>query len=341
MRNVAAVVVHYRTLGDTLECLESLLALQLPSEDSLSIVVVDNASNDGSFDQLLDWRSQRSALWSRMFTPTELPFGGCEASTCCLADSNRQIAIIKAAKNAGYAAGANIGLRFAMRHLSATDFWVLNSDLVFHPASLEHLLDASCGDRLAIYGVTLVYEDDPERVQVRGGAKLIPAIGRARHFGKHERVNASVGDPPEFDYIVGAAMFFSKAVLDEIGYLPEGFFLYYEETEWHARARARGIELVWVPEARIVHKEGRSTGASGGFRKLSDLSFRYIVRNSMLFTEARHPLWLSTVLLFNVFEALWHCTRGDLGKLNVLRQGLQDYWESRSRWQRELPASGD
>jgi GT2 family glycosyltransferase len=114
-----------------------------------------------------------------------------------------------------------------------------------------------------------------------------------------------------------------------------------EETEWCSRGRARGIGMVWVPQARIVHKEGRSTGAGGGFRRLSDLSFHYIVRNSMLFTEARHPFWLSTVLLFNVFEALLRCGRGDFRKPKVLVRGLRDYWNCRSKWQRELPVSGD
>lgn len=98
---------------------------------------------------------------------------------------------------------------------------------------------------------------------------------------------------------------------------------------------------MWVPEARLVHKEGRSTGAGSGFRRLSDLSFRFIVRNSMLFTEMRHPAWLMTVLLFNMFECVRHCCFGDFGKARVLVEALNEYWARRREFAREASALGD
>lgn len=341
MRSVNLVVVHYRTLKDTLECLESALTLDLPEATERRLIVVDNASQDGSWEGLLEWRKTRGCLWFREFGEDELPAGIAEATSHKLADGGWEVVLLRAKQNRGYAAGANLGLRRAMTDRSASDFWVLNSDVILDPQSLAYLLRKSEASAPAIYGSTLVYMDDPSMVQAAGGAVYIPPLGRSRHFGKRRRIDELSSEPPNFDYIVGAALFFPREVLEEIGFLPEEFFIYFEETEWCARALARGIKLVWVPESRMIHKEGKSTGAGSRFRTLSDLSFRYVVRNSLLFTETRHPIWLITVLAFNFYECLRHCAAGDFGKLRVLGEAVREYLALRPKWTREVSVLGN
>jgi hypothetical protein len=317
-----------------------VLRLDVSEDVRKTVIVVDNASEDGSWEELLAWRGNQRWLWSLEFPNADLPPGSVEGSTHRLVESGWDLTLLRAGQNRGYAAGANIGLRVALSDKSVSDFWVLNSDVVLEPSSLGHLLDRSAGHPQAIYGSTLLYHDDPTTIQAAGGAMYIPALGRSRHFGKLRKCDAAL-TAPKFDYIVGAALFFSREVTDEIGLIPESFYIYFEETEWALRARSRGIELVWVPEARLTHKEGRSTGAGRGFRRLSDLSFRYIVRNSMLFTEMRHPMWLMTVLLFNMFECARYCLRGDVGKLKVLVQALREYWSCRHQFAEGEEAFGD
>ncbi len=341
MRSVNLVVVHYRTLIDTLECLESALNLEFPGKTGRRLIVIDNASQDDSWGGLLEWQKTRRYLWSRALLLDELPAGVAEATSHKLADGGWEVMLLRAKKNHGYAAGANIGLRLAGRDPNASDFWVVNSDVILEPHSLVYLLRKSERSAPAIYGSTLVYMDDPLIVQAAGGAVYVPPLGRSRHFGKRRRLDQLSKEPPKFDYIVGASLFFPREVLDEIGFLPEEFFIYFEETEWCARARARGIDLVWVPESRMIHKEGRSTGTGSRFRNVSDLSFRYVVRNSLLFTGTRHPLWLSTVLAFNFYECLRHCTAGDFGKLRVLCDAVREYLAQRSNWMREISVLGD
>jgi GT2 family glycosyltransferase len=341
MRSVNLVVVHYRTLQDTLECLQSALALEISPNTGRRLIVVENASQDDSWEKLSEWRKSRGSLWSREIPQGDLPAGVAEGSSHRLPDGGWEVVLLRAKQNRGYAAGANLGLRFALSDATASDFWVLNSDLVLDSQSMAYLLRASDGRPPAIYGSTLVYFDNPSVIQVAGGAVYVPALGRSRHFGKKHRIDSLALEPPAFDYIVGAALFFPREVLTEIGYLPEEFFIYFEETEWCARARSRGIDLVWVPESRMVHKEGRSTGAGSRFRSMSDLSFRYVVRNSLLFTESRHPFWLSTVLAFNFYECLRHCVAGDFGKLHVLRDAVREYLALRPKWTRGVPAIGD
>jgi len=341
MRNVNLVVVHYRTLEDTLECLESALILETSQDTELRLIVVDNASQDGSWEELVEWRKRFGSLWSHVLHANELPAGVSEGAAHKLSDGRWEIVLLRAKQNHGYAAGANLGLRFATRDPHARDFWVLNSDVILDPHSLKYLLKGSKERPPAIYGSTLVYMDDPTMVQAAGGAVYLPPLGRSRHFGKRHRIDQLSSEPPKFDYIVGAALFFPREVLDQIGFLPEEFFIYFEETEWCARALPRGIDLVWVPESRMIHKEGKSTGAGSRFRMLSDLSFLYVVRNSLLFTEMRHPFWLTTVLAFNVYECLRHCAAGDVGKIRVLGAAIREYLSLRANWAREVSALGN
>ncbi len=340
MSGLAAIVVHYRNLDDTVECLESLLAQEIPEDTLLHLIVVDNGSEGECWKQLTEWRKKRKVLWTRDQHTSELATGVAAASTAFLEDAGWAVSLIRMERNEGYAAGANAGLRFALADERTEDLWVLNNDLVLARDALCELVAKSRTNRRAIYGATLLYHDQPTVMQAAGGAVYLAPIGRSRHVGKRQPIHCDIGSP-KLDYIIGASLFIPREVIHEIGLMPSSFFLYYEETEYCRLARSRGIELTWVPGARMIHKEGKSTGASNGFRRLSDLSFHYIVRNSMLFTEMRYPFWLATVLLFNVFECLRHCLAGDLKKLGVLGRALQDYWKSRALVAHELSASGD
>lgn len=330
MRRIALVIVHYRTIADTLECLESALRLRLPHDASTRIVVVENASGDSSWTRLVEWASRRRLFWHARFPQAQCPTGVDQALGFRFSGAGPEVVLLRAEENRGYAAGANLGIKFALDDVFTSDCWILNSDIIFAPDTLKHLLQASESKSPAIYGATLLYHDDPDAIQAAGGAFYWRSLGRSRHFGKGQKISEFMSRIPGFDYIVGAAMFFPRAVVERVGLLPEHFFLYFEETEWCARARELGVELVWVPAARIIHKEGKSTGAAGRFHQLSDLSFRYVVRNSLLYSESRHPLFLPTVFLYNVFECCRYWLAGDRAKFHVLAEAVREYLSVRS-----------
>ena len=330
MRRVALVVVHFRTIADTLECLASALALTVPAGSIVKIILVDNASNDGSWDRLVQWACRRKLFWRALLDKAELPGGVDLGIGFRFGDSDAEIVLLRSERNDGYAAGCNLGIQFALAEPATTDFWILNSDVLFEQEALQQLLAASDGRAPAVYGSTLLYQDDPGTIQAAGGAVYWPLLGRSRHRGKGQRIDRYPRVARHLDYIVGAAMFFSRHVIESVGLFPESLFLYFEETEWCARARERGYEMVWVPESRVVHKEGKSTGAGDRFRKLSNLSFRYMVRNSLLFSHARYRFGLPTVMLWNCGESIWYWIKGDRKKFNVFLNAVREYWGQRS-----------
>lgn len=330
MSSVALIIIHFRTIADTLDCLESALHLASPADTAVRLIVVENGSGDGSWDRLVEWACRRKLCWHEHLNPSQLPKGIDTGLGFRFGNGSAEIILLRSNSNHGYAAGCNRGLEFALADPATTHCWVLNNDVLFDRQALDRLLHASKDRPPAIYGATMLYHEDPRAIQAAGGATYWKAVGRSRHHGKGKKVEEVSDIDPKLDYIVGAAMFFPREVVEKVGILPEHFFLYFEETEWCARARDCGFEMVWVPDARIVHKEGKSTGAGRHFRKLSDLSFRYIVRNSLLFSDRRYPLWLPSVMLFNLCVCLRYCLQGDSGKLKVFLEAVREYWSLRS-----------
>ena len=61
------------------------------------------------------------------------------------------------------------------------------------------------------------------------------------------------------DWVTGAAMMTRRDVIEKVGYLDESFFMYSEELDWCKRIKSAGWDIVYLPEAEIVHYEGKSS----------------------------------------------------------------------------------
>ena len=69
--------------------------------------------------------------------------------------------------------------------------------------------------------------------------------------------------PSRVDWVSGASMMVRRSVFDAIGLLDDGFFMYYEETDFCLRAMQAGFECWYVPASRIIHLVGQSSGVTG------------------------------------------------------------------------------
>jgi len=98
------------------------------------------------------------------------------------------------------------------------------------------------------------------------------------------------------DLVFGACMVFKASIVDMIGYLPEAYFLFYEESEWCLNALKCGKENICLPNHFIVHKGSVSVKRTGG------LSDYLIERNRMVF--AKRNLNIVQFILFLQFDFL-------------------------------------
>ena len=226
MTGCALVVVNYRSADLVSSCLSALSDGDAPAE----IVVVDNASGDGSAARL------------RRRHPG--------------------IRVVERAANDGFAAGVNAG--FAAT--SAPFVAVLNPDTLVAPGALTRLvahLEAS--PRAGVAAPQLLY---PDATPQASAYRRFPGLGMvfldlclpvgflAQRFPRLDPYRvppASLRDGSRVAHVTGAALLIRRAAYDDAGPLDEGFFLYLEETEWQQRVRAAGWTVEMVPTARVVH----------------------------------------------------------------------------------------
>lgn len=155
--------------------------------------------------------------------------------------------VILTGKNLGFSGGCNVGMRRALAE--GADFvWLLNNDAIAHPGALKALVDkAETDPRIGAVGSAIYSSEEPAQLQAWGGGYINFWMGCARHFLK------PVSDE-KIQYITGASLLIRRRVLETVGLLDEGIFLYWEDPEYCWRLRRAGWKLAVAGESKIWHK---------------------------------------------------------------------------------------
>ncbi|MCP4090344.1 MAG: glycosyltransferase family 2 protein [Gammaproteobacteria bacterium] len=232
--DISTIIVNYNAGAFIADCIDSLLKSRLEVE----IIVVDNASTDGSLDALQG-----------------LP----------------NVRLISNTENIGFSAACNIGVRAA-----TSEFLLfLNPDCSFIRGTLVDLLDAlKEDDHVGMVGGRLTNYDGSEQA---GGRRAIPTPWRSfvKAFGLNrfsERWPRLFKDfnlhrqplpeyPIEVEAISGACMLVKRQALEDVGLWDEGYFLHCEDLDLCMRFRKKGWEILFVPGAPIVHLVGSCSGS--------------------------------------------------------------------------------
>jgi N-acetylglucosaminyl-diphospho-decaprenol L-rhamnosyltransferase len=231
---VAAIVVSYNVRELLLACIASLREAQCRGELD-AIIVVDNASHDGSAEAV---RSQA------------------------------QVVNVIEAPNRGYGSGANVGIAMTNHEYVL----ILNPDTVVPLGTISALTDyLDDHPDVALVGPRLRYPDgNVQPTRRRFPARLTPLFEStilaewwpqnrwARRY--HMRDERETNDiPQEVDWVVGAAMLARRAAIERVGAFDERFRMYSEEVEWCWRLRQHGWKVAYLPTVEIIHHEGAST----------------------------------------------------------------------------------
>ncbi|MBA9077848.1 glycosyltransferase family 2 protein [Rufibacter quisquiliarum] len=303
---IYTVLVNYKGWEDTIECLESLLKLDYPHN---KIMVVDNASPDNSFQHLINWadsyfKNEPSAF--AVLTRKQV----LEVDTVAL-EATTKLFFYQSDQNAGFAAGNNIGIRFALQQNSADFLWLLNNDTVVDKNCLSELVKEALSveskkKKVGIWGSKILYYHAPDTIQALGG-KLSLRTFTSSHIAeglKEAEIPERIQAP---DYIVGASMFVSKTFIEQVGLLDESYFLYFEELDWAERGRRKGFTLGFARQSKVFHKEGRSIGSSSSGKKKSELADYHGIRSKIIFFKKFYPerrLQLFSLLMASVILRL-------------------------------------
>jgi GT2 family glycosyltransferase len=172
-------------------------------------------------------------------------------------------------RNGGFASANNAILRQALSSRDPPDFvYLLNPDTVVRPGALRALLDVLEHDpRIGIAGSAL---ESPAGVLECAAHQMIRPLSElvqgARLHILTRLIPRYVVSPPckplphACEWVSGAAMMIRRKVLDDIGLLDDKFFLYFDEVDYCFRALSAGWQIWHVPQSRVLHREGASTG---------------------------------------------------------------------------------
>jgi GT2 family glycosyltransferase len=217
---VSIIVLNWNGLKDTVECLQSLKAISYPSYE---VVVVDNASTGDDVSAL-----KRS-------------FGDF-------------VRIVENDKNYGYTGGNNIGLRLCLANSHPDYLLILNNDIVVAPDFLDHLVRAAeAAPSMGMAGPKVYYFDDPNRIQ-NAGTIFNMWKGEATSIGSKQLDTGLYDSPREADAVSGSCLLVRREVIEKVGAFDESYFAYWDDTDYCTRARKAGYSVIYVPQARVWHK---------------------------------------------------------------------------------------
>ena len=273
---VVIVIVNWNRANETIGCCSSLERLEYPN---YKIVVVDNGSDDDSI------RVLRASL--------------------------PDIHILEMGYNAGFAAGSNAGIRYALQH-NAELVWLLNNDTVVEPTALSALVDVSHeGRNLGAIGSVVCSMDDRNKVLCWGGGRWNWVTGRSRDMRTAGRLR----------YISGVSMVVSRVAFETVGLFNEKYFMYWEDCEFSLLLKRRGFNLAVAQKSRVLHYESRSAG-KGSIRK----DYLHSTSATMFFRDNAPVAWLPIVvatsgrLVSRLLRRRWKHAKAIL-------QGVIDGWK--------------
>ncbi len=230
--DLSICIVSWNVREDLARCLDSLYSD--PATGNVQVVVVDNGSTDGTVTMLTE--------------------------------RYRQVEVIANEMNRGFAAASNQGMRAS----GGRYILLLNPDTIVPAGALPELVKA--GDRYpaaGIIGPKLLNADGSLQYSCRrfptiGAAlfrstllgQLVPNSGSVREYLMADWDHDSVR---EVDWVSGACMLLRRQMVEQIGYLDEGFFWGSEDVDYCWRAHKAGWKVLYIPSPKIVHLVGRST----------------------------------------------------------------------------------
>lgn len=260
--------------------IECLNALKDCTYPQLEVVVVDNGSTDESVDKI------RAA--------------------------HPDILLLESEKNLGFAGGNNIGIRYALSHHS--DYvWLLNNDTKPAPDALSELVTKAQTDGcIGAVASICYYANAPSSVQAWAGTRVNLWIG-------YGRITTQPHGDDWFDSLNGTSMLVARRALEDVGLLDEGFFLYWEDTEFCLRLRKKGWRIAAAPSSRVVHKVNASTGGS---ELIID---RYHTASGLRILHLHSPVPRLAALLFLTMRFGRRALRLQFARCRSVWMGVEDY----------------
>lgn len=231
---LAIVIINYRTPKLVIDCLASLQPEIEVGQDS--VVVVDNASGDNSVEQIEQAITRNN--WSSW------------------------VKLLPSTVNGGFSAGNNLGIKA----LTADAYLLLNSDTIVRTGAIQSLLDAmESHPKAGLISPRLEWLDGTPQISCFRDRSPVSEVIASAQTGPITKllqrydVPIPVSDTPiEPEWTSFACVLIRREVIEQIGLMDEGYFMYRDDNDYCRRAREAGWQILHWPHAKVVHLRGGS-----------------------------------------------------------------------------------
>lgn len=263
---VSIVIINWNNYKDTSECLESLGKITYPD---YRIIIVDNGSEDGSYQQLVS--------------------------------ENPQHQFIRNKENLGFAVANNVGIRDAME--KGTDYvLMLNNDTIVKKDFLEPMVNFLENHRQAgVAGGKIYYYDEADKIWTIGGDVQL-LRGGSIYYGGGEKDKGQFDEIKQVTHISGCMSLIKKEVLETVGLLSEQYFFRGEEWDFCYRVSKQGYKLFYIPDSVIWHKISKTIDRYSPTDIYNAYRAKVIFINNFLPKSLRRP-WYYLFYLYATFFA--------------------------------------
>ncbi len=274
-------IINYRTGPMTIQCVESVMTDI--GDINARVVVVDNASGDGSDDLIQDWIDT---------SETPIP-----------------VDLVRSAENTGFSGGHNQGIRAG----KAEFYLLLNSDAVVSKGFFEALLRAArnAPKEVGLIAPRLAGPDGETQISCFRFPTPISEFSRAICTGFVSRIlrnyEVAIGTDPkpeEIEWASFASILLRGEMIEDIGLMDEGYFLYFEDAEYCLRAGRAGWIFGYAPEATTVHFRGGSGPVKALAASKKRMPRYYYLSRTRFFFQAHGRLGLLAA------NTAWYLGRG-------------------------------
>ncbi len=279
---LSVVIISFNTRQLLDECLQSLI--KESQGISLEIIIVDNASRDGSAD----------------YVEAHYP----------------SVRLVRSTFNLGFAAANNLAFKIAQGIYIA----LLNSDAFLQEGALRKALERiKASPSVGLAGGRLIGRDG----RWQPSARLFPSLlieflqlsglegkyASSRFFGQFNRTWASPEESCATDWVPAAFAIIPKHILNELGGFDERFFLYYEEVDLCRRIKAAGYQIQYWGDVVVIHIGGESskTVENHTFSSKDAQLVLWRMRSELLYYRKHHG-WLGAYAVKSL-EIGWHRMR--------------------------------
>lgn len=258
-KDIYVILVNYNGYKDTIMCINSIKK----NDKDISIVVVDNNSTDNSIENLKKIEG---------------------------------IILLQSDENLGFAKGNNLGIKYAIEN-GAKYVLLLNNDTEIEKNAITIMKKKLEKDNtLGLVGSRIMYYNNRNIINYCGG-----------YFNWTRGITIHNNYKKEFDnnnvkffyteFVTGCSMMIKREVFEKIGFLPEEYFMYFEDADFCIKVKEKGYRLGVCTESVIYHKV---SAASGGEDSL--FSIKWMTRNRIIFMNKykKYTKGFYTIMFFYI-----------------------------------------